>query len=57
MSRTAIVAIIIILILLGGGFWGGPVGMPYGYGRPTYAFGGLGAILVIVLILALLGFL
>jgi hypothetical protein len=57
MSRTAVVAIIIIILLFGGGFVGPRWGVPYGYGSPVYGFGGLGAILVIVLILALLGYL
>lgn len=52
-----IVLVILVIVLLGG--VGGPIVRPnwqYGYGYGNYGVGGIGAILVIFLILWLMGY-
>jgi uncharacterized protein DUF3309 len=54
LTPLTIIIIVVLVLALGGGVVG-PWGYGYGYGH--YATGGLGTILVICLILALLGYL
>jgi uncharacterized protein DUF3309 len=57
MSRVGIILLVIIVIALFGGLGVGERwGVPYGYGAGYYGMGGLGTIFIIILILALLGY-